>query len=96
MISNSPAAKMLLKYAGGIGAVVAAVGSLMLVGRSIVNTFKGKRGESPGRPTYVMDVGGGGGGGINGNGSGGGGAGAGGGAGGAVHGDGAARIAPEP
>jgi len=63
MISNSPAAKMLLKYAGGIGAVVAAVGSLMLVGRSIVNTFKGKRGESPGRPTYVMDVGGGGGGG---------------------------------
>ena len=61
MIENNPAAKAVIKFAGGIAAIVGSIGAMMLVGRSIVNTFKGKRGDSPFRPTFVKDVGGAGG-----------------------------------
>ena len=58
MIENNPAAKAVIKFAGGIAAIVGSIGAMMLVGRSIVNTFKGKRGDSPFRPTYTKEVGG--------------------------------------
>ena len=67
MIENNPAAKAVIKFAGGIAAIVGSIGAMMLVGRSIVNTFKGKRGDSPFRPTFVKDVGGAGGAGGIGN-----------------------------
>ena len=62
MIENNPAAKAVIKYAGGIAAIVGSIGAMMLVGRSIIRTFttmaKGKKGDTPLNPTYVKDVGG--------------------------------------
>jgi len=65
MIENNPAAKAVIKFAGGIAAVVGSIGAMMLVGRSIVNSVRGKPSGRIGDPLHVTSDGGLGGGGIN-------------------------------
>ena len=59
-ISQSPIAKYVLGAAGGIAAAIAAVGSALVVGRGIVNAFKGKPSGRPDDPIFTVNEGGGG------------------------------------
>jgi len=58
MIENNPAAKAVIKFAGGIAAVVGSIGAMMLVGRSIVSSVRGKPSGRFGDPLYVTGDGG--------------------------------------
>ena len=58
-ISQSPIAKFVLGAAGGIGAAIAAVGSALVVGRGIINSFRGKPSGRATDPINVRDVSGG-------------------------------------
>ena len=64
MIENNPAAKAVIKFAGGIAAVVGSIGAMMLVGRSIVSSVRGKPSGRLGDPLHVTGDGGLGGGGV--------------------------------
>ena len=57
-ISQSPIGKFVLGAAGGIGAAIAAVGSALIVGRGIINSFKGKPSGRPADPIYTVSEGG--------------------------------------
>ena len=58
MIENNPAAKAVIKFAGGIAAVVGSIGAMMLVGRSIVSSVRGKPSGRLGDPLHVTGDGG--------------------------------------
>jgi len=58
-IAQSDIAKTVLGYAGGIGAAIAAVSSALVVGRGIINSFKGKPSGRPADPIYTVNEGGG-------------------------------------
>lgn len=58
MIENNPAAKAVIKFAGGIAAVVGSIGAMMLVGRSIVSSVRGKPSGRFGDPLHVTGDGG--------------------------------------
>lgn len=59
-ISQSDIAKAVLGVAGGIGASIAAVGSALVVGKGIINSFRGKPSGRAKDPINVRDVSGGG------------------------------------
>ena len=71
MISKSPLAKAVLGEVGKIGGALALAGSIYLVGKTIINSFKGRPSGRPGDPQYITPDIKGGGGGIGGGTSGG-------------------------
>ncbi len=65
MISKSPLAKAVLGEVGKIGGALALAGSIYLVGKTIINSFKGRPSGRPGDPQYITpDIKGGGGGAV--------------------------------
>jgi len=65
MISKSPLAKAVLGEVGKIGGALALAGSIYLVGKTIINSFKGRPSGRPGDPYSITpDIKGGGGGAV--------------------------------
>ena len=57
-IAQSDLAKSVLGYVGGIGAAIAAVGSAILLGKGVINAFKGRPSGRAGDPVFTMSEGG--------------------------------------
>jgi hypothetical protein len=57
-ISQSDLAKSVLGYVGGIGAAIAAVGSAILLGKGVINAFKGRPSGRANDPIFTMNEGG--------------------------------------
>jgi ABC-type transporter Mla subunit MlaD len=66
VIETISSSKILSALVGGVGLAATAAGILM-VGKSIINSFRGKKGDSPNNPSYVEVVGGGAGGDMGGD-----------------------------
>jgi hypothetical protein len=58
VVETISSSKILSALVGGVGLAATAAG-ILIVGKSIINSFKGKKGDSSNNPSYVKVVGGG-------------------------------------